>query len=130
MRPSALVVLLALACSRTPAGPTAGDICHKLEAAGVAAKCQVASRGDAGLLAQAASDRVTFDLPSVPGKTGQVLGFRDAASYEQTVKGYEAAAILAGPHRYGSSKALIFVQMNSAASNDVGAKASAVVAGL
>lgn len=130
MRATLVLSLAVLSCNRAPSGPSAGDVCHQLEAAGVAAKCQVASRGDAGLLAQAASEIVEFDLPSVPGKRGTVLRFADAASYEQTVKGYEAAAILAGPHRYGSSRARIFVQMNSAASNEVGAKASAVVSAL
>jgi hypothetical protein len=35
--------------------------------------------------------------------------------------------MLAGRHRYGSSAALIFVQLNSATPSDVGGKAEAVV---
>lgn len=68
-----------------------------------------------------------FDLPSVPGKTGQVLRFAKSSDYEATVKAFDAAAVLAGRHRYGSSKALIFVQLNSEASSDVGAKAEGIV---
>jgi hypothetical protein len=86
--------------------------------------------GDVGLLGKAASEFVTFDLPSVQGKTGRVLRFRTADAYADAVAGYEAAAMLVGPHRYGSAKALIFVQLNNAAPTDVGAKAAAVVTAL
>lgn len=132
MRLHVVVILLALAaCKRSgPVGVSAGDVCYKLEAAGVALKCQTGSKGALGLIARSASEYVTFDLPSVPGKTGQVLRFRNAADYAEAVQGFEAASMLVGPHRYGSAKALIFVQLSSATPADVGAKAAVVVAGL
>jgi hypothetical protein len=143
MRLALVVVLLALlACKRSgaPSGasggaPTAapvsaGDVCHQLEAAGVAAKCQAGSKGDLGVIGRPASEYVTFDLPAVPGKAGKVLLFRNAAAYEEAVKGFEAASFLVGPYRYGSSKALIYVELNKAAPADVGAKAASVVSAL
>ncbi len=132
--PIAVVFAALLACKRgapsAPAGPSAGDVCHKLEAAGVAAKCQTASRGDLGAIARKASEYVTFDLPSAPGKAGKVLLFRNAADHAEAIQGFEAASFLVGPHRYGSSKALIYVELNKAATADAGTKAAAVVAGL
>jgi hypothetical protein len=77
-----------------------------------------------------ASDYVVFDLPSVPGKTGQVLQFRNTSDYTEAVQDFETAAALTGPHRYGSAKARIYVQLNSGAPADAGTKAAAVVAGL
>lgn len=139
MRLHAVVLLLALfACKRTaptpapvvPEGPSAGDVCRQLEAVGVAHKCQVASRGDLGTIARSASEYVTFGITTTPGKPGKVLRFRNAADFGDAVSGFEAAAFLIGPHRYGSSKALIFVQLPKETSADVGAKASAVVSAL
>ena len=69
-----------------------------------------------------------FDLAH--GKTGQVLRFNDDAGYDATVKAFGAAAVLAGPHRYGKPGALVFVQLNAATPAEVGAKAKAVVDGL
>lgn len=131
MRLESVVVLLALlACKHGPKGVSAGDVCYKLEAAGVATKCQVASRGDLGVIARAAREYVVFALPSTPGKTGQVLRFKDSYDYEEAMKGFEAAAFLVGPHRYGSSKVFIYVQLDKSAPADVGAKTSAVVSDL
>lgn len=144
MRLPLVVVLLALlACKQggapssasggapsAPAGVSAGDVCQKLEAAGVASKCQVGSKGDLGVIGRSASEYVTFDVPSVPGKAGKVLLFRNAADYAEAITDFEAAATLVGPHRFGSSTALIFVQLPRTASADVGAKASGVVSAL
>lgn len=119
------LVLLLVGCSK-PQIP-ASDVCTKLVAAGVASNCKTEPPGGLGA---AASEHVVFDLPSVPGKTGQVLRFDKASDYEATSKAFDAAAVLAGRHRYGSASALIYVQLHSGAPADVGAKAAAVVAGL
>ena len=103
------------------------DACKKLEAAGVAANCREDLPGGLGA---AAVEKALFDLPSVPGKGGQVLRFEKEAYYEQTVDAFAAAALLAGPHRYGSKSKLIFVQMNDGAPLEVGKKAKEVVEGL
>lgn len=107
--------------------PTAMQTCQKLEAAGVASNCRAAT--PAGL-AGAAAEKVDFDLVSVPGKTGQALRFDNEESYTKTVSAFTAAAALAGPHRYGSAKALVFVQLNDGAKPEVGTTAKGVVEGL
>lgn len=126
MRTALMVVgLVFLACSAKK--PSAMDVCKKLEADGVAAKCAADTPGGIGA---AAKERVTFELPSVPGESGQVLSFEREDFYDSTEKAFAAAAALAGRHQYGSKKALIFVQLNSETGADVGAKAKAIVDGL
>jgi len=119
-----LVICFALTTAACHSKPTAAGVCGKLVAAGVAANCK---SGTPGGLGAAASEQAVFDLPSVPGETGQVLRFDKSSDFEATTKAYDAVAVLAGRHRYGSSAALIFVQLNSGASTDIGAKAEAVV---
>ena len=121
MRSILVLAALVAGCSSPPSAAT---VCQKLAAAGVAANCRPSAPGGLGA---AASERQEFDLPDVAGKTGQVLRFADAAGYDATVKAFDAAAVLAGPHRYGSAKARVYVQLNSGAAADVGAKARAVV---
>lgn len=67
---------------------------------------------------------------AVPGETGQAMRSEKTSGYDATVKAFDAMAALAGRHRCGSEKALIFVQLNSKASADVGTKTKAVVDGL
>lgn len=112
----------ALGCSSRQL--TAMDACHKLEAAGVATNCKPDKPGGLGA---AAVEQAVFDLPSVPGKTGQVLRFDRDDFYDNAVTAFGNAALLSGPHRYGSKKARIFLQMNKEAPLDVGQKAKAVV---
>lgn len=109
------------------ARPTALEVCAKLVESGVAGGCKAEAPGGINV---AAAEKAVFDLPSVPGETGQVLRFEKSSDYEATTKAYDAMAVLAGRHRYGSEKALIFVQLNSQASSEIGAKADAVVKGL
>ena len=118
--------LLLAACNK--AQVTALEVCAKLTAQGVASGCK--DGGPSEGIAAAASERAVFDLPSVPGETGQVLRFGKSSDYDATLKAFDAMAALAGRHRYGSERALIFVQLNSKASTEVGAKASAVVGAL
>lgn len=104
--------------------PTAMATCEKIVASGVGSNCRV---GKPGGLGAAASEQAEFDLLSVPGKTGQVLSFGDEAGFDATTDAYGKAAVLAGPHRYGSKKARIFVQANSGLGAAEGAKLKAVV---
>lgn len=119
-----MVSAVALGCAPKP---TAGDVCKRLVEAGVAANCR---QEQPRALTALATEKFDFDLPSVPGKTGQVMSFKDARDYNDTSEKFRAAAVLAGPHRYGSEKALIFLQMNDTAPPALGAKAKAVVDGL
>ena len=116
-----MLPLFSLACSKPP---TAKDVADKLTAAGVLANCK--QEPPKGLNARA-SEYWNCELPSVPGKGAGVMIFADDDSYQATVKAFEAAALLAGSHRYGNAKARVFVQMNQDASLDVGNKAKAVV---
>jgi hypothetical protein len=88
--------------------------------------CELPHRCSGGLQATA-SEVEDFDLPSVPGHGGSVMRFPNPEAYDAAVAAFAAMAALAGPHRYGSRKALIFVQMNEGASADIGAKARAAV---
>lgn len=115
--------LLAVACSGKSV--TAGDVCGRIVSAGLGANCRSESPKGLG---QAASSRFVFDLAG--GKTGQVLGFDDAAGYEATVEAFGKAATLAGPHRYGSPSARIFVQANASMTQADGAQLKALVESL
>ena len=119
-----VVVLAAILVTGCAKKPTAMAVCAQLVDAGIASGCKEEKPGGMGA---AAIERATFDLPSVKGKTGQVLRFEKAEYYTNTVDGFQRAATFAGPHRYGSEKALIFVQMNDGASLDVGKKTKAIV---
>jgi hypothetical protein len=121
-----VLVVAAVVGTGCRARPSAMTVCSKLTAAGVAAGCRTGGSKPDGLAA-AASEYVVFDLPSVPGQTGQVLRFGKSDDYDATVKAFDAMAAFAGRHRYGSGSALIFVQLNSAASSEVGAKTEAIV---
>jgi hypothetical protein len=103
------------------------SVCQQLESAGVASNCRNATPGGLGA---AAAEEAAFDLPSVSDHGGQVLRFDTDDAYDRTVDSFSKAAILSGPHRYGSRKARIFVQMNEGASPEIGAKAKAIVDGL
>lgn len=118
--PLALLLLLP-ACAKRP---TAMEACKKLEATGAAASCREDKPGGLGA---AAVEKAVFDLPGAAGKTGQVLRFDKDDAYAATEASFTGAALLAGPHRYGSKKALIFVQANESASLEDGKKLKAAV---
>lgn len=134
MKPHVLLVLAALglsACDKvagmTSTRPTAKAACEKLVAAGIGTNCKEVS--PKGLSAKATS-KYDFDLVAPKGEQGAVMSFESADDYKSTSEAYKAAALLAGPHRYGNEKALIFMQMNDGASLDDGKKAKAVIEGL
>lgn len=99
-------------------------VCKKIEAAGIGSNCREDKPGGLGA---AAVERAELDLPSVPGKGGSVMRFDRESFYDSTVESYGNMAMLAGPHRYGSRKALIFVQVNEGLSLEDGKKLKAVV---
>lgn len=113
--------------SAGPTRPTAMQVCLKLIDAGVARGC---APGKPGGLGGGAVEQVVFDLPSVPGKTAQILRYDRDDAFEQADKAFLAAVLFVGPHRYGNAKARIFLQMNEGASMEVGQKAKAVIDGL
>lgn len=115
------VVGLTVGCSKKPG---AADVCKQIEATGVGANCRASQ--PAGLAAGAA-EKYEFDLPSVAGKTGQVLRFDSEDKLAATSDAFEKAGMLAGPHRYGSKKALVFVQANNGLAAAEGAKLKSVV---
>lgn len=114
-------------CGLLGSKPSAMDVCKKLEVAKVASGCREDKPIGVGA---AAAEKVAFDLPSVPGKGGQVLRFDKPETYKQTADTFEKTALLAGPHRYGNEGKLIFVQFNDGASLDIGKQAKAIVEGL
>jgi hypothetical protein len=120
-----LLVFTVLAACGKP--PSAIEACHKLESAGVAANCRPDK--PKGLGADA-SESAAFDLPSVPGHGGAVFRFETDEAYDSTVKSFDEAKVLAGPHRYGNRTRHIFTQFNDGASMEVGAKAKAAIAAL
>ena len=123
---SSILFALALslvACSKDP--PTAMGVCKKLEETGVASKCE--SRAPSGIGA-AAIEAADFRLAN--GEGAQVLTFRTAGDLEATESAFTAAAVLAGPHRYSSKEALVFVQMNLSASKAEAEKVQSVLSDL
>lgn len=94
--------------------------------AGILAGC--VQKPPKGLNARA-SEYFDCELPSVPGEGAGVMVFAKPEDFAATVKGFEEMALLAGSHRYGNEKALVFVQLNENASVDVGNKTKAIVAG-
>lgn len=128
----ALAALVAVGCSSDTGGSSstssaAASVCEQIVDLGVGDDCREAE--PTGLGAEAAA-RYEFDLPSVLGNAGQVLVFSDRSAYGKSVAAYDAASALAGPHRYGSSKALVFVQINEGLSAAEGPKVADLVAGL
>jgi hypothetical protein len=118
------IAVFALGCSK---GPSAMDVCKQIEATGVGSNCRADTPGGLGM---AAKESALFDLPSVPERTGQVLKFDDDDKLAKTIVAFQAMAMLAGPHRYGSKKARVFVQMNNQVSVEDGAKVRGVVEAL
>jgi hypothetical protein len=116
-----MVVLVG--CSKSP---TAMSVCKQLEAGGVASSCHP---GTKDALSLGAAEKVEFDLPSVPSKTGQVLRFDSDEQYDKTVESFGKLR-LAGPHRYASRATRIFVHVDSEVPAEVGTKAKAVVEAL
>lgn len=115
-------VVLVVACRRP--SPSAVAVCEKLVAAGVASNCE--EEGFSEGLDAAASSRARFDLPTVPGKSGQVLTFARSVDYAATAKAFNRATV----RHYGSERALVFVQLSSEAPADVAAATAAVVKAL
>lgn len=119
-----IATLVAGGCSKQP---TARDICSALETSGFAKGCREVKPEK---LSARAAERYDFDLVSVPGKGAAVMSFAKDDDYEATVKMYEAAALFAGPHRYGSPKALVFVQASEELPLEEGKNLKALVEGL
>jgi hypothetical protein len=118
-----LPLLLLAACGNHEL--SAATVCNQLAVEGVAKDCKADKPVGLGA---AAIDRVTFTLPH--GKMGQVLRFKKASDLEATAKAFDAAAILAGPYRYTSKSALIYVQLNSETDASVAAIAERVIGAL
>ena len=108
---------------------SAESVCKALETEGIATQGSC-KKDEPKMVSAKAKTKYSFDLASVEGETGQVLDFADESSFDATVAVFDEMAMLAGPHRYGSAKAMIFVQFNSGASAEIGNKAKAVVDGL
>jgi hypothetical protein len=112
-----------LACTQKP---TAAAICKKIESTGIGKNC---SKVKPAVINARAKTKFDFDLVRVPGEKGAVLDFESDADYSATVEAYAAAAMLAGPHRYGNPSTRIFIQMNSGVSLEDGNAVKALVSG-
>jgi len=116
--------MLLLGCAN---GPTSADACKKIEAAGLAKNCIEKKPGGLG----AASDSTwSADLVEVPGEKLQVMHFPNEDTFTATVKSFEGAAFIAGPHRYSNKERRIFVQANNGLSLEGGKKLKSVVENL
>lgn len=119
-----LLIVTGCSSNSSEANTTPEDVCAQIEKAGIGENCV---RGEGAGLALAATEVYDFDLPSVPGEGGAVMAFDDVDLYKKTVQSYEDAAFLAGPHRYGSEPALIFVQINEGLPSSEGQKVKEIV---
>lgn len=99
-------------------GKSSLDVCHKLEAAGVAAKCRAGTAGESS----------QFDIASLPGKTGSVVRLPDDAMYGKYLAGATASPATS-PLRpfFGSSSARAVVHLSRGVSPDTEKKTKATV---
>ncbi len=120
------IILALVVLGGCAAKPSAESVCKRFEAEGIAkpGSCKQVSPA---MLSARAKEKYDLELVSVPGKSAGVMTFENAEAYDATVKAFEGAAMLAGPHRYGNASKLVFVQMNDGASVDVGKKSKAIV---
>lgn len=116
-----------VAASSDPASLDAAAVCRVIVDLGVGANCTESEPKGLGI---GANERYEFALPSVPGESGQILVFSDSKIYDKTVAAYAEVASFAGPHRYGSSNALVFVQINVGLSAAEGQNVEQLVSGL
>ncbi|HXN32369.1 MAG TPA: hypothetical protein VN894_10925 [Polyangiaceae bacterium] len=119
----ALAALSAFGCAKRA---SALDVCQKLQGAGVATNCQ--TMPPAGLGA-AAVESAGFELTELPEHDGAVYRFDNPAAYDKAVDAFAASTIM-GPNRYGSRKALVFVQISPDAPSDIAANVKRLVEGL
>lgn len=106
---------------------SAKDACEKLTKAGFGSNC---TKDEPGGVGAAAWENYAFDLTEPKGESCQVLSFKKREDYDATVKAFDAAAALAGPHRYGNPGKLIFVQCNEKMPRDKGAELEKTVSAL
>ncbi len=116
-------LIILLGCAQKP---SASAVCKKIESSGIGKGCTQVKPDKINARAKTKFD---FDLVGVPGEKGAVLDFESDADYSATVEAYAAAAMLAGPHRYGNPSTRIFVQLNSGASLEDGNTVKAIVGG-
>lgn len=111
--------------SATSAAPVTAETmsakaaCPKLSTSVGGGECKAEEPSGLGA---AAWERQTFELVEPKGKTCQVMSFRKRADLDATVKAFDGAATLAGPHRYSSTTKLLFVQCNRGMPRDAGTK--------
>jgi hypothetical protein len=153
MRRSTLIALVMLGCGSEEApGARSAEPAAESEhtatpapAADPAAFCahlarENIARGCERVIPQAPSARarlrIYFDLLSVTSEDesdrfdGSVMSFDDAEDFDSVVRGYEEAAFVAGPHRYGNRARLLFVQLNHDTPLEVGDRVRAMVEAL
>lgn len=111
--------------------PTPMDVCKMVAATGEADECKAEQPGGLG---HRAKESVTFKFKHVAidgeRKGGQILSFETDETLAATVKDFEDMALLAGPHRYHSKSAKIFLQANSETPPELGRKLKKIVEGL
>lgn len=108
-------------------GMSAKDACEKLKAGGHGTAC---TEDKPGGLGAAATGKFDLALEEPKGKTCQVLSFKSKDDFDTTVKAFDGAAALAGPHRYGNPAKLIFVQCNDGLAAEKGASIKKTVESL
>ena len=108
-------------------GMSAKDACEKLKAAGHGTAC---TEDKPGGLGGAASQKADLALEEPKGKSCQVLSFNKKEDLDATIKAFDAAATLAGPHRYSNASKLLFVQCNDGLSKEKGEALQKTLEGL
>jgi hypothetical protein len=103
---------------------SAADACKALVSKGFGTGCKSDKPGGLGAAAWEAQG---FDLAEPAGKSCQVLGFKKREDLDATIKAFDGAAALAGPHRYSNAGRLIFVQCNAGMPREAGEKLDAAV---
>lgn len=108
------LALLSLAGCSKPAPPTADSVVSALTAAGAGlADIKRPERDPTSPMPNSYSERVTFSLPSVAPRGGQVLVCSKREHCDALFAYFDALKALAGPYLYRSNDGLVVAQLNS-----------------
>ncbi|MBN2192934.1 MAG: hypothetical protein JW751_08960 [Polyangiaceae bacterium] len=106
------------------ARPAAMDVCHQLEAAGVAADCK---EGKPTGVYSAAKGVADFEVVGLTGQKGHVLTFGQTGTYDNTVRSYTELGSRSADHRSGNRKRLVFATLPEHAKVEVAEKMEKVI---
>ncbi len=127
-----IALLFALvACGAPAAPPTAASVVSALQGAGLTVENVAPGQRDADSpLPNSYKEWVTFTVPSLGDKGGQVFVCETKKNCDALYAYFDALKALAGPYVYQSPSGLVVAQLNSGMSPDEAKKFEAAIAAL